>query len=197
MYRCELNHKEGWVPKNWCFGTVVLEKIFESPLDSKIKPVNPKGNKPWIFTRRTDSETEAPTLWSPDAKSWLTGKDPDAGKNWRQKGEADDKGWDGWMASMTQWTWIWANSGRWCKTGKPGVLQPMGLQGVGHEWTEQLNNRLRFSKAWGIFPDQRSNPGSPLLAGRFLTTGPPAKSLIAHLLSVLLTRMEVSWEQQT
>ena len=77
----DLDHKEGWVQKKWWFWTVVLEKTLESPLDSKeIKPVNPKGNKPWIFTGRTDAEAEAPVLWPPDAKSWLIGKDPDVGK---------------------------------------------------------------------------------------------------------------------
>ena len=86
MYGCELDHKEGWVPKNWCFWTVVLEKTLESPLDCKeIKLVNPKGNQPWIFTGRTDTETEAPILWPPDAKSRLNGKDPDAGKDWRHR----------------------------------------------------------------------------------------------------------------
>ena len=80
----ELNHKEGWAPKNWCFQTVVLEKTLESPLDSKeIKPVNPKGNQLWIFIGRTDAE--APILWPPDAKSWLIEKDPDAGKDWGQE----------------------------------------------------------------------------------------------------------------
>ena len=92
----ELDHKEGWVPKNWCFLIVVLEKTLESPLDCKeIKPVNPKGNQPWIFIGRTDAE--APILWSPDSKNQLIGKDPDAGKDWRQKekGAAEDEmvGW--------------------------------------------------------------------------------------------------------
>ena len=94
----ELDHKEGWVPKNWCFRIVVLEKTLESPLDSKeIKPVNPKGNYPWIFIGRTDAEAEAPILWSSDAKSRLIGKDPDGGKDWRQeeKGTTEDEmvGW--------------------------------------------------------------------------------------------------------
>ena len=81
-----LDNKEGWVLKNWCFRTVVLEKTIESPLDSKeIKPINPKGNQSWIFTGRTDTEAEAPVLWLPDAKSRLTGKDPDAGKDWGQE----------------------------------------------------------------------------------------------------------------
>ena len=92
--KLELDHKEDltikhlrcWTLKIWCFGTVVLEKILENPLDSKeIKPVSPKGNQPWIFIGRIDAEAEAPILWPPDVKSWLTGKDPDAGKDWRQK----------------------------------------------------------------------------------------------------------------
>ena len=86
MYRCELDHKEGWVPKNWCFQTMMLGKTLESPLDSKeIKSINPKGNQPWIFIGRTDPEVEAQILWLPDEKSWLIGKDPDARKVWRQK----------------------------------------------------------------------------------------------------------------
>ena len=82
----ELDHKEGWVPKSWCFQTVELEKTLESPLDCKeIKPVHPKGNQPWIFIGRTDAEVETPILWPPDVKSQLIGNDPDAGKDWRQK----------------------------------------------------------------------------------------------------------------
>ena len=85
-YYMELDHKEGWAPKNWCFWIVVPEKILESSLDSKkIKSVNPKGNQSWIFTGSTDDEAEAPILWLLDAKSWLTGRDPDAGKDQRQK----------------------------------------------------------------------------------------------------------------
>ena len=84
-----LDHKDGWVLKNWCFWTVVLEKTLESPLDCKeITPVSPKGNQYWIFTERTDAEAEAPILWPPDTKSWLTGKDLDDGKDWRQKVKA-------------------------------------------------------------------------------------------------------------
>ena len=94
----ELDHKENWALKNWCFWTVVLEKTFESPLDYKeIKPVNPKGNQPWIFIGRTDAEAEAPILWPPDVNNWLLGKDPDTGKDWRQeeKGTTEDEmvGW--------------------------------------------------------------------------------------------------------
>jgi len=94
----ELDHKEGWALKNWCFWTVVLEKTLENPLDCKeIQPVNSKGNQCWIFIGRTDVETEAPVLWPPDVKSRLIGKHPDAGKNWRQveKGttEGEMVGW--------------------------------------------------------------------------------------------------------
>ena len=86
VWRWELDHKEGWAPKNWCFWTVMLEKTLESPLDCKeIKPVNPKGNQPWIFIGRTEAEAKASILWPPDVKSWLIGKDPDAGKDWRQE----------------------------------------------------------------------------------------------------------------
>ena len=82
----ELDYKESWVLKNWCFWTVVLEKTFESPLDSKeIKPVNPKENQLWIFIERTDDEVDALIIWPPDAKNWLIGKDPDAGQDWRQE----------------------------------------------------------------------------------------------------------------
>ena len=82
----ELDHKEGWVPKNWCFQIVVLEKTLESHLDCKeIKAVNPKGNQPWIFIGRTDVEAETPILWPPDEKNWVIGKDPDSGKDWRQE----------------------------------------------------------------------------------------------------------------
>ena len=102
IYGYDLDHKEGWVPKNWCFWTVVLEKILESPLDSKeIKPINPKGNQPWIFIGRTDAGAEASILWPSDVKSWLIGKDPDAEKVWGQeeKGVREDEkvGWHHWL----------------------------------------------------------------------------------------------------
>ena len=99
----ELDYKESWVLKNWCFWTVVLEKTFESPLNCKeIKPVNPKGNQPWLFIGRTDVEAEIPILWLPDVKSCLIGKDPDAGKDWRweEKGMTEDEmvGWHHWLS---------------------------------------------------------------------------------------------------
>jgi len=133
-------NKESWVPKNWCFWTVVLEKTLESPLDCKeIQPVHPKGNQSWVFIGRTDVEAQAPILWPPDAKSWLTGKDPDAGKHLRAGGEGDDRGWDGWMASPTWWTWLWVDSRSSWWTGKPGMLQFMGSRRVGHNCATELN----------------------------------------------------------
>ena len=139
----ELDHKEGWALKNWCFWTVILEKSLESPLDCKeIKPVNPEGNQSWLFIARTDAE--APIIWLPDVKSWLIRKDPDAGKDcgW------EDRGWDGWMTSPTQWAWIWVNSRSWWWIGRPGVLQSRGSQSQTwlSEWTE-LNNNSKFEKA--------------------------------------------------
>ena len=97
-----LDNKEGWVLKNWCFRTVVLEKTIESPLDSKeIKPINPKGNQSWIFTGRTDIEAETPVLWPSDVKNWLIRKDADAGKDWRreEKEMTEDEmvGWHHWL----------------------------------------------------------------------------------------------------
>ena len=253
VWICELDYKEEWVLKNWYFGTVVLEKTLESPLDCKeIKPVNPKGNESWIFIGRTDAKAEASILWPPDVKNQLIGKDPDAGKDRRQeekgmtenvtvrwhhgfngcdfepipgdsegqrnlahwspwghkeldskrlsakelmflncgvgensqeslgqqgdqtsqpkrkwilnihwedwywssntvatwykeparwkrpwcwerlkaRGEMGNRGWDGWMASPTQWTWVWTSSRRWWRTGKPGGLQSWGSE----EW---------------------------------------------------------------
>ena len=94
IWMWELDHKESWVPKNWCFWTVVLEKTLEGPLACKeIQPVHPKGNQSWIFIGRTDAEAETPILWSPDAKKWLIGKDPYAGKDWRWevKGMTEDE----------------------------------------------------------------------------------------------------------
>ena len=98
----ELDYKESWALKNWCFWTVVLEKTLESLLDCKeIQPVNPKGNRPWIFIGKTDAEAEAPILWPPDAKNWLIWKDPDAEKDWRQeKGTTEEEMVDGITNSM-------------------------------------------------------------------------------------------------
>ena len=122
--------------KLWCW-----RRLFERPLDSEeIKPVNPKGNQSWIFIIRTDAEAETPILWSPDTKSWLTRKDLDAGKVWRQE-EKGQRGRDGWMASVTQWMWVWADFGSWWRIGKPGV-QSMGLQRVGPNWVTDKEQQI-------------------------------------------------------
>ena len=123
VWMWELDYKGSWAPRNWCFWTVVLEKTLESPLDFKeIKPINPKGKQPWIFIGRTNAEAETPIIWPPDAKKWLTGKDPDAGENWKQEDREMTEDEIGWMASPTQWTWIWASSRSWWWTGKPCML---------------------------------------------------------------------------
>ena len=115
----ELDHKEGWAPWNWCFQTVVLEKTLESPLDSKeIKPINPKGNQPWIVIGRIDAEAEAPILWPPDAKSWLIGKDLGARKDWRQ----DEKGTT--KDAMVGWH-RWINGLEFEQTGAEGLVKDM------------------------------------------------------------------------
>ena len=128
--------KESWAPRNRCFWTVVLEKTLASPLDcEELQPVHPKGNQSWIFTGKTDAEVETPILWPPDAKNWLTWKD---WERLKAGGKGDDRGWDGWMASPTQCTWVWVNSGSWWWTGRPGVLQSMGSQSRTRlsDWTE-------------------------------------------------------------
>ena len=135
----ELDYKQSWVLKNWCFWTVVL-KALENPLDFKeIQPVHPKENQPWIFIGRTDVEAATPILWPPGVNNWLHLKRPWCCERLKAGGEGDNRGWDGWMSSLTQWTWVWVNSQRWWWTGKPGVRQSMGLQRVRHDWVTELN----------------------------------------------------------
>ena len=135
VWMWELGYKEGWVPKNWCFWTVVLEKTLESPLDCKeIQPSILKEISPEYLL---EGEAETPTLWPPDVKNWFTGKDSDAGKDWRQeKGTTED---DGWTASLTQWTWVCASSRGWWCTGKPGLLQSVEWQRVEHNKVTEPN----------------------------------------------------------
>ena len=131
----ELDCKESWMLKNWCFWTVVLKKTLENPFDCKeIQPVHPKGDQSWVFIGRTDVEAETLVLWPPDAKSWLIWKDPDAEKDWRQEKKQTTRDEMVKMASPTQWTWVWINSRIWWWTGRPGMLQSMGLQRVGQDW---------------------------------------------------------------
>ena len=141
----ELDHEEGWAPKNWCFQTVVLKKGL-SPLDCKeIKPINPKGNQPYIFIGRTDAEAEAPVPWPPDRKSQLIQKDPDAGTDWGQeeKGTTEDEmaGWHHWLYRREFEQAPAVGDGQ-------GSLAWFSLWGrVESDMTEQLNNKTTLDKA--------------------------------------------------
>ena len=140
VWMWELDYKGSWAPKNWCFWSVVLEKTLESPLNCKeIQPVHPKGNQSWIFTRRTDLEAVAPILWPPDVKNWLIGKDPDAGKDWRWEGQGmtEDEvvGWHHWLNGHGFEQALGVGDG-----GRPGVLQSVGSQRIGHDWATELNS---------------------------------------------------------
>ena len=133
----ELDYKESWAPNNWCFWTVVLEKTLESLLDCKeIQPVHPKGDQSSVFIGRTDVEAETPNILATWCEELTHLKRPWCWERWRARGEGDDRGWDGWMASPTQWTWVWVNSRSWWWTGRPGVLRSMGSQ---RDTTEQMN----------------------------------------------------------
>ena len=135
----ELGHKKSWAPKNWCFWTVVLENTLESLLDwREIKPVNFKGNQSQIFIGNDwcwswNSNTLA--TWCEELAHWIR---PWCWERLKAEGEGDDRGWDGWMASLTPWTWVWASSSSWWWTRKPDMLQAMGLQRIGHSWMIEL-----------------------------------------------------------
>ena len=139
----ELDYKESWALKNWCLWTVVLEKILESPLDCKeIKPVNSKGNQSWIFNGRTDAETEARILLATWCKEWLIRKDSERLKT---AGEGNGIGWDDWMASPTQWTWVWASSRKWWRIANLACYSPWGHKRVRHNWAGELKQTFLFS----------------------------------------------------
>ena len=142
----ELDCEESWALKNWCFWTVVLEKTLEGPLDCKeIQPVHSEGDPTSPFWRRS--------VLGVHLKDWCWNSSPLATScekltHWKRPrcwerlkvgGEGDDRGWDGWMASLTQWTWVWVDSGSWWWTGKPGMLQFMASQRVRHNWVTELN----------------------------------------------------------
>ena len=139
MYRCEcwtVKKAESWRTDTfelWCWRRLLRVPWTARSNQSILKEINPPK-----FIGRTDAETEAPILWPPDAKSQLTGKDPDARKDWGQE-EKRTAGWDSRMASLTQWTWVWASSGSWWWTGRPGMLWFMGSQKVRHDWVTELN----------------------------------------------------------
>ena len=134
----ELDYKESWAQNNWCFWTVVLEKTLESPLDCKeIELICPKGNQSWIFIGRTAAEAETPILCPPDVKKRLW-----CWEKLKVGGEGHDRGWDGWMASLTRWTWVWVSSRSLWWPGKLGVLQSMGSQIDMTEWLDETTIRL-------------------------------------------------------
>ena len=140
VWMWEMDYKENWAPKNWCFWTMVLKKTLESPLDCKeIQPVHPKGNHTWIFIGRTDAEAETLILWPPDVKNWLIWKDPDAGKDWR-RGRSSRWQRMRWLDGITDLMDMSLSKLRsWWWTRKPRVLQSMGSQRVGHYWAPKLN----------------------------------------------------------
>ena len=131
--------EESWVPKNWCFWTVVLEMTIENPLE--IQPVHPKGNQSWIFTGRTDAGAETPNTLATWCKELTHLKRPWCWERLKAGGPRDNRGWDGLMSSPTWWIWVWVSSGSWWWTGKPGILQSVGLQRFGLDWVSELNWR--------------------------------------------------------
>ena len=147
VWMWELDYKEIWVPKNWCFWTMVLEKTLESPLDCKeIQPVSPKGNQSWIYIGRTDAEAESPILWLSDVKNIFIRKDPDAGKEWRQeeKGTTEDEmvGWHHWLDGHEFEQALGVGDGQ----GSLACYSPWGSRRVGREWSTELTNILDIKK---------------------------------------------------
>ena len=139
VQKWELDSKESRASKNWCFQTLVLEKTLESPLDSKIKPLNLKGKHPWILFGRTELKLQY--FKPPDSNSWFIGQDLDAGKDWRQKEKVTEGETVRWHHRFNRHEL--GQTQRWWGTGKPGVLQSMGLRRVGHDLAiEQQNNKL-------------------------------------------------------
>ena len=169
----ELDDKEGWALKNWCFQIVVLKKKLENPLDCmEIKPVNSKENLPWILIGKTDAE--APILWPLEAKSQLVGK-----RHWcwerLRAGEGGNGGWDGWIVSLTQWTWVWSSSRRWWRTGKPSALQSMGVT-MSQTWLSNwTTTQARGTKA-------KINKSDYTKTKAFLTTKETIKKIKSSLL---------------
>ena len=149
VWMWELDCEEGWVPKNWCFWTVVLEKTLESPLDcQEIQSVHSEGDQPWDFFGRNDAKAETPGLWPPHAKSWLIGEDCDAGRDWGQeeKGTPEDEmaGWHHWVDRHES-----EELRKLVMNREPGMLQFMGSQRVGHDWATELN-WLKFGLIFSI-----------------------------------------------
>ena len=148
----ELDYKESWVLKNWCLWTVVLEKTLENPLDCKeIQPVHPKADQSWVFMEGLMLKLKLQYFGHLICEKLTHLRRSWCWERLRAGGEGDDRGWGGWMASPSQWTWVWVDSGSWWWTERPGVLWFMGLQRVGHDWVTELNwtelKALRFGVA--------------------------------------------------
>ena len=220
----ELDSKESWVLKNWCFWTVVLEKTLESPLDCKeIQPVHLKGNQSWIFIGRTDAEAEAPILWSPDAKNWLIWKDPDAGKDWRweKKGMTEDEmvGWhhrldghefeqalgvgDG-QGSLVCWglkesdMTEWPNWIAYSSESRSVTFDSFWSHGLYSPWNSPgQNTGVGIFLLQGIFPTQGSNPGFPHCRRVLLPAEPPGKHIVKLVLTLTNIHSRVSTTLQS
>ena len=150
VWMWELDCEERWSPKHWCFSTVVLEKTLESPLDCKeIQPVHSKGDQPWDFFGRNDAKAETPVLWPSHAKSWLTGKDSDAGRDSGQEEKGTEDEMAGWHHRLD-----WVNSGSWWWTGRPGMLQSMESKELDMteqlKWTELIED-IRNEDPWDSY----------------------------------------------
>ena len=144
-----LDHKEGWALKNWCFWSVVLEKTLESSLDCKqiksvLKEISPEYSLERLMLKLNLQSFGHMMRWANSLEKTLI-----LGKIEGRRGR-DDRGWDGWMASLTQWTWVWASSGRQWRAGKPGVLQPMGSQRVGPDWETEQQQRVYVMFFWNL-----------------------------------------------
>ena len=166
----ELDHREGWAPKNWCLRIVLLEKTLESPLDCKeIKPVSPEGSQPWIFIGRTDADSEAPVLWPPDAKNWLIWKDPDAGKNWRQEEKRATKnemvGWHHQLNRHEFYQILGHSEGQ----GRLVCCNPWGCKES--DMTQGLNTQQQSCQQhWASYPCCTQESGYLVMFSAFLRT---------------------------
>ena len=140
VWMWELDCEESWVPKNWCFWSVVLEKTPESPLDCKeIQPVHSEGDQPWVFFGGNDVWSWSSSTLATLCEELTHWKRPWCWERLRARGEGDDRESDAWMASLTRWTWVWVDSRSWWWTGRPGMLQFMRSQRVGQDWATELN----------------------------------------------------------
>ena len=191
----ELDYKESWVPNNWCFQTAVLEKLLRVPWTARrsnqsiLKEISPEYSSEGLMLK-----LKLPILWPPDVKNWLTGKRPWCWERLKA-GEGDDRGGDGWMASLTQWTWLWASSRRRWRTGKPGVLQFMVLQRSGHDWAseQQLCKLLQRLEYWLQSSFFKPNFIELILCARKCSEKRPRTREINNRFHILLQLVQTYW----